>query len=102
MPAPRRYTKKAQVLTSVRLPERDRDLLYTAARQRGISQSEAIRQAVRSFATTVLFGAETQANGCLETARAALIDLEGGLWCPSCLRGRAMTQIETPRRVDQT
>jgi hypothetical protein len=33
--------------------------------------------------------------------RAALTDLEGALWCPSCLHGRAMTQIET-RRVDQT
>jgi hypothetical protein len=68
MPAPRRYTKKAQVLTSVRLPERDRDLLYTAARQRGISQSEAIRQAVRDFTTSVLFGAEARANG-LELVR---------------------------------
>jgi hypothetical protein len=34
--------------------------------------------------------------------RAALTDLEGALWCPSCLRGRVMTQIATPRRIDQT
>jgi Ribbon-helix-helix protein, copG family len=50
----RRYTKKPQLLTSVRLPQTDRDLLFTAARQRGISQSEAVRQAVRAFATSVL------------------------------------------------
>jgi hypothetical protein len=61
VPAPRRYTKQAQVLTSVRLPARDRDLLYTAARQRGISQSEAIRLAIRGFATSVLLGAEAPA-----------------------------------------
>ena len=50
----RRFTQRALVLTSVRLPDQDRTLLYSAALQLGISQSEALRQAVREFATTVL------------------------------------------------
>ncbi len=50
----RRFTKRAQLLTSVRLPEKDRTLLYAAALQLGVSQSEILRQAVRAFTNDVL------------------------------------------------
>lgn len=50
----RRYTKRPLVLTSVRLPEHDRHFLYLAALQLGLSQSEALRQAVRKFSADVL------------------------------------------------
>lgn len=59
----RRLTKRPLVGTSVRLPEQDRTLLYTASLQLGISQSEALRQAVRAFATSVLLGAERPTKG---------------------------------------
>jgi hypothetical protein len=50
----RRLTKRAQLRTSFMLPEKDRSLLYAAALQLGVSQSEAVRQAVRAFAMRIV------------------------------------------------
>jgi uncharacterized protein (DUF1778 family) len=53
----RRLTKKPQVVTTVRLLARDRDLMYLAASREGVSQSEFLRVAVRERAERVLQGA---------------------------------------------
>ena len=47
------------IATSFRLPVRDRDLLYVAATRMGQSQSEAVREAIRLYASHVLAGPQT-------------------------------------------
>jgi uncharacterized protein (DUF1778 family) len=48
------YTKKAMALTSVLIPERDKELWKAAAGNLGISQSEFLRTAVREKARRVI------------------------------------------------
>jgi uncharacterized protein (DUF1778 family) len=42
----RRFTKEPKVSTTVRISPRERDLVYLAARQQGVSQSQFVREAV--------------------------------------------------------
>jgi hypothetical protein len=46
--------------TSVRLPERDRELIFLAALRVGLSQSELIRRALRTYAERVLLDDATR------------------------------------------
>ena len=41
-----RRTKEAKVITTVRISQRDLNLVYLAARREGISQSQFVREAV--------------------------------------------------------
>jgi hypothetical protein len=50
----RRHTKALMRTTTVRMPTRDLEVLYLAAKREGISQSEFFRSAVREKAARVL------------------------------------------------
>jgi Ribbon-helix-helix protein, copG family len=48
------YTKRAMVMSSIRLPETSLKLMLEAAAQRGISQSEFVRRAIKAEVTKAL------------------------------------------------
>ena len=55
------YTKKPMYnFSSVRITERDRELLRAAAARSGLSQSEFLRHSIRETAKKVLKGAQEQ------------------------------------------
>ncbi len=58
----RRLTKIAMRQTTVRIPARDLDVLYLAARREGLSQSEFLRVALREKAERVQRAALQQAT----------------------------------------
>ena len=58
----RLFTKPRQVSTSVRITQRDRELLFAAARLERISQSEFVRAAIRAHSERVLATAGQEAS----------------------------------------
>jgi uncharacterized protein (DUF1778 family) len=50
----RRFTKRALVMLAVRVAPADRELLFRAAKLRGVSQSEMFREALREHTQRVL------------------------------------------------
>lgn len=53
----RRLTAERRVCVAWRMSQAERDLLYTSAKVLGVSQSAALRQAVRAFAARTLVAA---------------------------------------------